>query len=245
MVPGERLDVKMESFARLNPLPVPTFGRSSLRHRAFFVPFRTVFRGWNDFITDSVHVPSTISSVSAIVSSVPTVDNDTLVKAFTNYSYGTNVHVDDEDEYEAAMVSDNMVFGVYSDGQTIPPHDLDIASEGGGSAYYDLTVKGRQALKVLEAFGYKVIWNSFKSDAAGYVNPVYSALPLLCLAKVYTDWYWPSQYTNLASYDDLVSLCNRDNDNNVFTLTPAQVMDILTICSYVQYDADMFTAAWD
>jgi len=45
MVPGEKIDVNMESFARLNPMPVPTFGRASMRHRAYFVPFRTIFRG--------------------------------------------------------------------------------------------------------------------------------------------------------------------------------------------------------
>lgn len=68
---------------------------------------------------------------------------------------------------------------------------------------------------------------------------------MLALAKVYTDWFWPTQYTNLASYDDLVSLCNRDNDNNTFTLSASQVNTILELCCYVQYDADMFTAAWD
>ncbi len=45
LVPGSKIDVNMESFARLNPLPVPTFGRAAMRNRAFFVPFRTLFRG--------------------------------------------------------------------------------------------------------------------------------------------------------------------------------------------------------
>lgn len=88
MVPGEKLDVNVETFARLNPLPVPTFGRSSMRLRSFFVPYRTVFRGWNDFITDSVHVPSAVSSVSAIISQVPQFTNENLVDAFINYSAG-------------------------------------------------------------------------------------------------------------------------------------------------------------
>lgn len=245
MVPGERLDVSMESFARLNPLPVPTFGRMSLRHRAFFVPYRTIFRGWNDFITDSVHVPSTVSAVSAIISSVPTVTNDTLVKAFISNSYGANIDTQDADAYEAAMTSDYMVFGVkYQAGDPTPAHDIDNVIAG-ASAYYDFTIKGRQAIKVLESLGYKVVWCGDKVNDTSYYDATYSALPLLALAKIYTDWYWPTQYTNLASYDDLVSLCNRDNDNNTFALSDSQVRDILKLCVYSQYDADEFTACWD
>ena len=109
MVPGEKLDVNVESFARLNPLPVPTFGRSSMRLRSFFVPYRTVFRGWNDFITDSVHVPSTVSSVSAIISQVPQFTNDDLVHAFIDYSAG-QADGSNEDLIEQYMVSSSMVW---------------------------------------------------------------------------------------------------------------------------------------
>ena len=158
MVPGERLDVKMESFARLNPLPVPTFGRMRLISRAFYVPYRTVFRGFNDFITDSVHVPSTVSAVSAIISSVPTVDNTTLCNAFINNNYGTvAVDATDDSDYEAAMASDYMVFIPTS---TLPgnevPSDILVAGAGGSVTQYSFTTKGRQAIKVLESLGYKV-----------------------------------------------------------------------------------------
>ena len=82
MVPGEKIDVNMESFARLNPLPVPTFGRASMRNRAYFVPFRTIFRGWNDYITDAPHVNSDGKSTSALLTSVPTVSNSELAAMF-------------------------------------------------------------------------------------------------------------------------------------------------------------------
>ena len=56
LVPTEKIDIKMETFTRLLPMPVPTFGRARVNNRAFFVPYRTIFPGWNDFITDTVHV---------------------------------------------------------------------------------------------------------------------------------------------------------------------------------------------
>ncbi len=244
MVPGSKIDIDMESFARLNPMPVPTFGRASWIHRAFFVPYRQAFAQWNDFLADTVHVPSTMSSASAITSSVPVVTNDTLVKTFINNSYGV-VDITDDDAYEAAMASDYMVFSVrYTAGSPVPPHDITYVTSGMAS-YYDFTTKGRQAFKVLTDLGYKVVWSGNKQGDANFYDATYSALNLLCLSKLYTDWYWPTQYTNLASYDDLVSLTKRDNDCNTFILNETNVRTILKMCVYSQYSPDMFTAAWD
>jgi len=244
MVPGSKISVDMESFARLNPMPVPTFGRASWIHRAFFIPYRLAFAAWNDFLADTVHVPSTMSSPSAIVSSVPTVSNDTLVKTFINNSYGV-VDITDDDAVEAAMASSYMVFSVqYTAGSPVPPHDITYVTSG-TSSYYNFTTKGRQAFKVLTDLGYKVVWSGNKQGDADFYDATYSALNLLCLAKLYTDWYWPTQYTNLASYDDLVSLTKKDNDCNTFILAENNVRTILRMCVYSQYSPDMFTAAWD
>ena len=245
MVPGEKLDVNVESFARLNPLPVPTFGRSSLRLRSFFVPYRTVFRGWNDFITDSVHVPSTVSSVSAIISQVPQFTNDDLVHAFIDYSAG-QADGSNEDLIESYMVSPSMVWELTSAGLNTVAWDIKtVDSTDAVQHYYVLTQKGRQCLKTIESLGYKIAWVEEKAGVTPSYNPSYSALPLLCMARIYADWYWPTQYTNIATYDDLMSYCNRDNDNNTFYMTKVQIANILSAIAYVQYDSDYFTAQWD
>ncbi len=245
MVAGEKLDVNVESFARLNPLPVPTFGRSSLRLRSFFVPYRTVFRGWNDFITDSVHVPSTVSSVSAIISQVPQFTNKDLVDAFVNYSAGT-ADGSNQDLIDQYMTSNSMVWELTSAGLNTVAWDIKLVDDADTvQAYYVLTQRGRQALKILESLGYKIAWIRVKAGVTGYYNPSYSALSLLCLARVYADYYWPNQYTNMASYDDLMSYVNRDNDNNTYYMTYQQINTILNLVSYVQYDTDYFTVQWD
>lgn len=50
-VPGESISIEQQTFARLEPLVVPTLGRANIHNRAFFVPMRTIFGKWNEFIT--------------------------------------------------------------------------------------------------------------------------------------------------------------------------------------------------
>lgn len=225
LVPGSKIDVNMESFARLNPLPVPTFGRASIRNRAFFVPFRTIYRGWNDFITDSVHIASdgyTGSGSANLLSSVPTVTSAALLSAFTN-SVGSAVT-------DAALL--------YNDPNWPATEIADIIVGIGTPVKYKFTVLGRQAIKMLESLGYKL-------DVTGSKGTTFSAMPLLALAKIYCDWYWPQQYTNISSYDNLLAMCNLDVAAGPQQLTSTQVATILAVCAYVQYDSDYFVSAWD
>lgn len=226
MVPGSKIDVNMESFARLNPMPVPTFGRASMRNRAFFVPFRTIYRGWNDFITDSVHIASdgyTGAGAANLLNTVPTVSAGNLLGAFTNSVGSTAI--------------DNAL--LYTDPTWPAAESVDlVVNVGGTPTGYKFTVLGRQAIKILESLGYKL-------DVTGNRAEIFSAMPLLALAKVYCDWYWPQQYSNISSYDALLAMCNMDVSAGPQALTTTQIALILTVCSYVQYDSDYFVSAWD
>jgi hypothetical protein len=68
---------------------------------------------------------------------------------------------------------------------------------------------------------------------------------LLALAKVYVDWFWLQQYSNVSEYDELLSMCNCDVTAGPIVLNPNQVRKILVTCSFVQYDSDYFVSAWD
>lgn len=52
MVPGENIKINVQTFTRLAPLVRPMYGRCQIVNRAFFVPMRTIMKGWNEFITD-------------------------------------------------------------------------------------------------------------------------------------------------------------------------------------------------
>lgn len=221
MVPGEKIDVNMESFARLNPLPVPTFGRASMRNRAYFVPFRTIFRGWNDFITDAPHVWSDVKQNSAILSSVPTILNDVLASMFLQAAAQDINSIQDGDLMYAVTVTD-------------PTTDAFDIFDGQG--YFNFTQEGRQYLKVIESLGYKINWDTSDTKA-------YSALPLLALGKLACDWYYPQPYTGTSEYNVVLRLCNMDT--GVPSLTGTDVYNILKLAAYVQYDSDYFVSAFD
>lgn len=232
MVPGESLDVQVNTFSRMDVLPVPTYGRCSIKNRAFFVPYRTIFRGWNDFITDAPHANSmnNVELVGNILSTVPTVTNRSLAYAFVDPSLGHGYG------YDVMGADSSLVSPIQQ--SVNDPRQADIAwvDASNNTSYYQLNALGRQLLKVVESLGYKINW---RYDD----NTSYSALPLLAYAKVYCDWYFPSAYTNTDIYNYLLMLCNSDTGIPA-VLDKTDVMRILQF-SYVCYDSDYFTSAWD
>lgn len=223
MVPGEKIDCKMETFARMNPLTVPTFGRASIRNRAFFVPFSSIFRGWNDFLTDNVHYASDgFQGSASTLTWVPRVTNSTLAACFTG-------------SITSSVTGAGMLYGT-----TDPNYDVTWTSAG---ANYNYTVKGRQAIKMLEALGYKIDWT--KVNVIGANDPQFSAMPLIAMAKIFTDWYFPQQYMNLTAFERLKFLTTYDVAAGPIVLSALDVREILLLCAYVCYDSDYFVSAWD
>ena len=233
LVPKEKISVNMETFTRLQPMPVPTFGRARINNRAFFVPFRTVFPGWNDFITDTKH---TLSNGTSAIVGCPTIDSREIARFFRiSYAFISG-HIDISqmvNDYEAA--------------------DLTIITDNGGDytdpekEYRKLLSGGRYAKKVLESLGYKIIpYDLEQARDLGYADTVvkYSALPILCLAKVYCDWFYPSAYANDATFSKVDALFKKD-DIQRLELTAMDLYDIFDLIYRVNYDSDYFVSAWD
>lgn len=257
MVADSKIDVNFQTLVRLNPLPVPTFGRISLHHRAFFVPYRTIFRGWTDFITDSVHVPSSKGAASGLLQFVPSVSNFTFVELFKKYIYGLGTSTDldghgpfydpssiSTQEYEDIMSSTSLMYRINTNADA-----ADVVMFTGTSGYqgwYCFTALGRQFYKIIESLGYKIVWSDVPvSDDKEFIDHIYSAMPLLALGKIFCDHYFPTQYTSISDYDYVLSLCNHDIDTSQFLLTEDDLSYILWLCSFVYYDTDMFTASFD
>lgn len=241
MVPGETIKCGMETFARMNPLVVPTFGRANVKNSAYFVPFRTIFRGWNDFITDAPHANSmnNIEFVGNILNTVPTVSNDVLMRAFMpNRTVGLDEPVSG-DNFSPLRGPEYMIFGSsYNASQVVTDgvYDFTAKLDSATTKTMKLSFVGRQVMKVLESLGYKVNFNYADTTK-------FSALPLLAFAKVYVDWYFPQDYTNTDIYNYLYMLCNADTGVPL-ELTYVDVARILQFV-YTCYDSDYFVSAWD
>lgn len=215
LVPGERININMETFTRLQPMPVPTFGRAMINNRAFFVPFRTIFPKWNDFITDAIH--SNANGNAGLVNNVPTISGTTFWQLLTGKS--------------------SEFYGAYATQLDGTATAYDYIDATGTS--WKLTALGRQTVKILNSLGYVI-------NPSTSLTNTYSAMPLLALAKVYCDWYYPSQYVGLdAIYNSVNGMFGRDNATGVSSITVDELNNIFTLMRYVCYDSDYFVSAWD
>lgn len=215
LVPGQTVDISHTIFSRLEPMPVPTFGRAYIRSKAFFVPYRTVMPAWNDFITDSPHTTGYMGqNMNQIISSVHRLPNVAIYDFF---------------------LQDTMSDVCYEQQKL----DFRILLSDGQYASYVFTPKGRRAYKILTQLGYRPVFSH-----PTYFNDIYSALPLLSLVKVFIDWLYPGAYTQLEGYTALQALCQYDS-NVPLTLTTAHLNLIFDMLDNIPYDNDFFTSAFD
>lgn len=224
LVPNTDFKVSALAFSRLQPLTVPTFGRADIRLRAFFVPYHTVFRGWFDFISDSVNVAA---DTVGLESDIPRISGNEIFNLFFNSTYQSQFGT------SGTGVGENIDFvGIVRDSQGIVTQEKPIV----------LWPNGRQMYKVLLSLGYQIICEGDSSVAnARYFN----ALPLLCYGKAMCDWYMSSQYYGQISViNEVMKLFEKSGSSGVL-LTATDLGNILSLACYSHYDDDYFTSAWD
>ena len=189
MVPGQSINVQMSHISRLAPLAKPFYGSVYMTNRAFFVPFRTIMEGFNEFITDTPYVMTDGSS--SILSSVPTVKMSVICNFLLQPQFSTAVSIGEGTDFTVVKASG-------SSSVTVD---------------YKYTTLGRYAVDVLNCLGYQVDWSSLK-DESSTANITMSALPLLAFVKIYTDYL---ENTNFAPYSPLQGLFK--GANKILTLS--------------------------
>lgn len=164
LVPGDKFNVKVSSFTRLDAMPSPSMAEIKVHTRGFFVPFRTVLKGFNEFIANTLYINSKGIKINPVI---PYFTEASICFLFANYTrFGTKV----SEGYDLIIPSP-------SDGTTVKIR---------------LTPVGRQVYNVLLSLGYNFNYNQFTSERQENVR--YSALPLLAFVKAYIDWFVPSRY---------------------------------------------------
>lgn len=267
MVPGESIEVLQQTFTRLAPLAVPTLGRANIHNRAFFVPMRTIFPRWDDFITQSKsgsHNSANGSANAVQVLSVPSVSNSSLVRLFIG---------DPSDSYRVPTASGanrNTSFVREVTGDAVANADIivDVIPSGATATTaiteyaYNFTAMGRNVNKILQSLGYSIIWSTTfnGSPAHGNLgeynpNPSFSALPILGLFKIFIDWYWPAQYVGDTSYNYIDSIIQLDNYTSAGStgaeLTSEKLYKLFTFNGEfrhklsVNYDSDYLVSSFD
>ena len=84
LVADSKFTLKTSSFVRLSPLPVPTFGRISVKQHTAFVPYRDVFLAYDSF---QAHKTVTSGVRSYIPEQADSITNSRLFNFILNCSY--------------------------------------------------------------------------------------------------------------------------------------------------------------
>ena len=218
MVPNESIEVKQETFTRLAPMTVPTFGRINMVHRAFFVPMRTIWRGWNAFITN------TVSDINGLVhENVPYTKNQNLITWFIS---------------DANNPVNTMFCSIVEDTK---PHDIVYRKTDGTTYALVLTKKGRRIIDRLQTLGIRINW--VQED-----DTKISLLPILCWWKLINDWYYNTQYQYDKKFDKFMQQLTTSSSANVenfISISYTRSSDIMAALAFEgYYDQDYFTSAW-
>lgn len=217
VMPSRGLRCNAESFCRLNPMPVPTYGRATVYNRAFWVPARTIMSEFNSFISGSPS--SNEAGIGVLISRSHTVDNDLFIKLLVDPLYSSEVANPTGD---IAHGTANYDFYTYD------------ATDNPAGHGYKLNNEGIFVYKVIESLGYKINFNYADKTPK-------SAMPLLAYAKVLLDWYFPSSYAWSSIFQELDYIFQY---RGTFQLTLNTLKSIFAI-SYASYQDSYFTSAWD
>lgn len=207
------IKMNMQSFTRLLPLPQPTFGNVNMHNRAFFVKYTDV---WKPFLAYYVNARFCNGQVTNIPIERPYIDMSTLLSFYV--------------EEDIATIVPQL--------NPMPIKSYDFRSDS-GTGYYKLTEFGRYCHKILRSLGYAPDFGTQIDKVSYHLD----ALPLLCVAKVYMDWYVNPQYANLyAAYNSVLNLMWK---LDTFSLSVSDLRNIFTFIRFCQYDSDRFVSVFD
>lgn len=216
--PGSHIKIDMSTFSRLAPLYKPMYGYCKFVNRAFWVPLRTIYADFNDFITNTpVNDSQSPVSITEITNFGPT----HIIDMLTDHS---DLVIGSPIAYNS-LTSDQR-----SDPRFVYNHNNQVA--------YHLSPKGQRFFDILLCLGYKFDYTSIVS---GRTTQYLSAMPLLSAFRCWLDWYSSSQYIQSIPYKNWFN-------PRIYHLTGQldgdDIYNILSCLTYIEYEKDLFTTAW-
>lgn len=165
LMPKQSISVSSSSVVRCAPFYKPFFGGVRMINRGFFVPYRTVFDGFTNFLENT---PYNHDGSSYMLSQVPTLSTGDLVHCLKDSAYSSHEAYDNTKVYDFVDPTEN--YG------------------------YTLTRKGQILLTIFNSLGYSLnfVDTSYNNLDFGVTC---SALPLMAFLKIISDWYINNQYT--------------------------------------------------
>lgn len=216
LVLGDSISVKMDVSVFTAPLVVPPMGVCHVKSRAFFVPYRIIWRHYIDFCNQ--HQVS--NGIGLVDANLPLLTSEEFISMFIEPDFGLTeiIYYGSSSDVEQQQVVDFRHF-----------YDDDRLSFIG----YRFTSKGRRIYKILRSLGYSWNWdyNSIK------LNP----LPLLCFFRAYLDFYIPSYNRSSSDINILLENVLSSTSSILYGNVLFNCFDEIAD----NYKLNYFTAAWN
>lgn len=256
-MPGDHIDINMSQYSQSQPTAVRTFGSFDLKTYAFFVPAKTVWRHYEDWMVRSadVSIPATEAPNIYLFEIL-----NVLFGIYFNHSVGG--YYSKNTDY--ASFSD--VLSVIGNSSSVPDYAADEKEYGskydflfyttvkfGGDTSYmkrlfglKLTAAGRLLMKVFRGLGYEI---PMRIDLSNYnegasplkphplLNFKYSAVPLLCFGRIFYDYIYPSAYVQQQGFGEYFDKDSWDFGNDGY-------LDAFLKLFFVPMSQDFFNSLW-
>lgn len=231
---GDKWNLKIDSFTRLAPLPVPTYASIRQVNRAFYIRFSNVWKPFADFYAQRPYIFE--DGTTKLFTQSPIISESLIKYAFITPAY----HLSEEVSAETAF-------------------DFELTyykpEKGYISHYQKFTPSGRRLFTLLRNLGYHIqfgdtlyspfdagqnkVWSCTVNDRK------YSLLPILCYLRLFYDYYVPSRYTNDHPLRKFFDIADWSYTNNQTTsLFQLELLEYITTSFYANYDTDYFTSSW-
>ena len=228
LIPNSHVEFSLSPFLRMLPLPSPSFTSIKVSNRQFFVPFRTIFPNWNQFITDTPHAFS-----------------NTRIPTIRDYDFAYFILMTTVTSGSSKLKY--LIQTTANDYDIVVPTKTALNADSNGDKYYRFTPAGARVVKTLNSLGY--IFGFHYEGAAGKPSQTieYSFLPFLAYLKVYIDYYHPAQYlnnVNVQQIQDFIDNLQQQGDNSPSVWLNSNGSAIFDELRTATLDSDYFTSAW-
>lgn len=253
-VPGDQISMDFSQFTRLMPMPAPTFGQVESRVRAFFVPFRTLYNDWKEFISNNFsYYPSSSGS--------PLCPYTTYFYILTTFVYSLRISDVGSSNFFVTKTYDSATAPASSVARDFTVKLINLGNVVGymcftftpaGRRAYDKLISMHLGAFLSDNTNLTVIitgadlhstWHTASSQCP-ILNDKINVLPLLALAKLYLDWVVPSRW--ISNYASLLNLLNTTAENQIGLLNQLSGSYFTELLKplYSFYDNDFFTSSW-
>ena len=227
---GDSFDINFNSFSRLAPLVAPTFGSFRMKYYAFFVPYRLIWNGYEEYISRSADA------------TIPHPTLDVTVSSLFKMLFGAQYDATDNIVVPSGVMDLSEQFDINSKNfADAKNYDFCFYYKQGPNVMkaYNLNSKGRWFYNILVSLGYEIPHRlTFDSNGTDFfVRETYSLLPLLAFGRCLYDYVYPSAYVQQQGFGYLFEPSVVDED-------PLDVLGSLIDLMFVPYDQNFYTSLW-